>query len=151
VPADHVVPPAAVVDQPGVRDPAHPARLGPPGPPPALARRPDLPARMARPLRPHDGHPSRVGRCRGVTITSDADPGTRAATQPTVDFPPQPTVAERREVGRAARKAVPRSSHAGWKPPADRADPVDLLEAQNADRLSFLAPVRRGRMSASPF
>jgi uncharacterized protein (DUF2252 family) len=78
-----------------------------------------------------------------VTTTDDIAPA--------IDFPTRPTIAERREVGRAARKAVPRSSHAEWKPASDRRDPVDLLEEQNADRLTFLAPVRRGRMSASPF
>ena len=35
---------------------------------------------------------------------------------------------ERRVRGRELRKSVPRSSHATWKPPADRRDPVDILE-----------------------
>jgi uncharacterized protein (DUF2252 family) len=33
----------------------------------------------------------------------------------------------------------------------NRPDPVNLLEEQNEDRLDWLIPVRRGRMSASPF
>nr|MDJ0934288.1 DUF2252 domain-containing protein [Kiloniellales bacterium] len=36
-------------------------------------------------------------------------------------------------------------------PADDRPDPVELLEEQNKDRLEFLVPVRRWRMSASPF
>jgi uncharacterized protein (DUF2252 family) len=61
------------------------------------------------------------------------------------------SVDDRHEQGRAARKAVPRSSHAEWAPPTNGRDPVQLIEAQNADRLAFLVPVRRGRMSVSPF
>ena len=59
--------------------------------------------------------------------------------------------AERRAAGKAARKAVPRSSHAEWSPGPDRPDPVALVEGQNANRLQFLVPVRRGRMSVSAF
>ena len=32
---------------------------------------------------------------------------------------------QRRERGRAARRAVPRGAHAGWAPAPDRPDPVD--------------------------
>jgi len=46
---------------------------------------------------------------------------------------------------------VPRSSHAQWDPPADRPDPVAVLEAQAATRVPELVPVRHGRMLASPF
>jgi uncharacterized protein (DUF2252 family) len=46
---------------------------------------------------------------------------------------------------------VPRASHAVYDPPADRPDPVDLLERQAATRLPDLVPVRYGRMLASPF
>jgi uncharacterized protein (DUF2252 family) len=46
---------------------------------------------------------------------------------------------------------VPRSSHSEWIAPADRADPVDLLEAQAASRVPELVPIRYGRMAASPF
>ena len=61
------------------------------------------------------------------------------------------TVDERRELGREARKRVPRSSHADWLPAPDRADPVDVLTAQDATRLQSLVPIRHGRMSVSPF
>ena len=58
---------------------------------------------------------------------------------------------ERAEEGRSAREAVPRSSHADWFPASDRPDAVELLEQQNETRLPWLIPVRRGRMSVSPF
>ncbi len=58
---------------------------------------------------------------------------------------------ERTEQGKAARKATPREAHADWVAPADRADPVALIEAQNEDRLPFLVPVRHARMGVNPF
>jgi uncharacterized protein (DUF2252 family) len=62
-----------------------------------------------------------------------------------------PSVAERRERGRAARKTAPRSSHGDWTPASDRRDPIDILSGQDADRLGFLVPIRHQRMSASAF
>ena len=61
------------------------------------------------------------------------------------------TPAERRVRGKAARAEVPRESHAEWKPPADRPDPVALLESQGAARVPDLVPVRYGRMMETPF
>ncbi|HEV7773061.1 MAG TPA: DUF2252 domain-containing protein [Conexibacter sp.] len=61
------------------------------------------------------------------------------------------TPADRAARGKAARTAAPRSSHADWITPADRPDPVALLEAQAASRVPELVPIRYGRMSASPF
>jgi uncharacterized protein (DUF2252 family) len=61
------------------------------------------------------------------------------------------TVAERRELGRDARTRAALADHAGWQPPADRGDPVALLEAQDRTREPDLVPVRHGRMMASPF
>ena len=62
-----------------------------------------------------------------------------------------PSPDERRARGKAARKAVSPSAHAGWKPAADRPDPVALLEEQNLRREPDLVPVRHGRMMVSPF
>ena len=59
--------------------------------------------------------------------------------------------AERAAAGKAARSVAPRSSHGEWAPAADRADPVELLEHQAASRVGQLAPLRYGRMLASPF
>ena len=61
------------------------------------------------------------------------------------------TVAERSARGEAARKEVPVSAHADWRPPADRPDPVALLVEQNTTREADLVPVRHGRMMVSPF
>src|SRR6266540_2370797 len=58
---------------------------------------------------------------------------------------------ERTARGKAAREKAPRSSHAGWDPPTDRREPVDLLEEQAVSRVPELVPVRYGRMLTSPF
>src|SRR5213078_4432654 len=58
---------------------------------------------------------------------------------------------ERLAKGRTARDRTPPSSHAGWRPAADRPDPVGLLEEQNTTREQDLVPVRHGRMMVSPF
>jgi uncharacterized protein (DUF2252 family) len=60
-------------------------------------------------------------------------------------------LADRRAAGRELRNKVPRSSHAGWTPAADRPDPLSLLEEQNRSRLAHLVPLRYARMVASPF
>jgi uncharacterized protein (DUF2252 family) len=46
---------------------------------------------------------------------------------------------------------VPRSSHAGFQPSADRPDPVALLQQQAERRDPELVPIRYGRMLVSPF
>ncbi|MFC9330042.1 DUF2252 domain-containing protein [Kitasatospora sp. NPDC057015] len=61
------------------------------------------------------------------------------------------TPQERAARGKAARTTSPRSGHGWFEPPAGRADPVDLLEAQSAERLPELIPIRYGRMTESPF
>lgn len=53
--------------------------------------------------------------------------------------------------GKTLRESVPRESHAGWKRPAKRRHPIDILKASNRDRLPELVPVRYGRMLPSPF
>jgi uncharacterized protein (DUF2252 family) len=53
--------------------------------------------------------------------------------------------------GKALRSRVPRSAHAAWQPPADRADPVTLLEVSSLGRIPELVPIRYGRMALSPF
>src|SRR5690349_13525015 len=62
-----------------------------------------------------------------------------------------PGVDERKARGLEARELTPVSSHIGWRPATDRADPVGLLEKQNATREPDLVPVRHGRMMVSPF
>jgi uncharacterized protein (DUF2252 family) len=63
----------------------------------------------------------------------------------------QPSVDDRKATGRQAQERTPASSHAGWSPAVDRADPVALLEEQNLTREPDLVPVRHGRMMVSPF
>ena len=63
----------------------------------------------------------------------------------------QPAPAERAALGKAARATAPRDSQGMFDPPADRPDPVDLLEQQAASRVPELVPVRYGRMLVSPF
>jgi uncharacterized protein (DUF2252 family) len=53
--------------------------------------------------------------------------------------------------GKAIRDTCPRLNHADWKPPADRVDIIEILEASNKGRLPELIPVRYGRMIPSPF
>lgn len=64
---------------------------------------------------------------------------------------PQETPAERAARGKAARRVVPRSSHAGFEPAGARPDPLDILEGQSVTRVPELLPIRYGRMTESPF
>jgi uncharacterized protein (DUF2252 family) len=61
------------------------------------------------------------------------------------------TVAERAARGKAARREVPRSSHAEFASSSDRPDPIELLERQAQTRVPELVPIRYGRMLVSPF
>jgi len=60
-------------------------------------------------------------------------------------------VEDRLAAGKALRDRCPRKSHALWKAPAKRADPIALLIASSKGRLSKLLPLRYGRMMVSPF
>src|SRR5215469_9636331 len=62
-----------------------------------------------------------------------------------------PSVGERESRGRQARDRTPLSCHSGWRPAADRPDPVGLLQDQDRTREPDLVPVRHGRMMVSPF
>jgi len=91
--------------------------------------------------------------------------GSRAAQGQRVPAPPkhrpEPTIGfflakigspqERREAGKALRDKVPRESHAEWKEPGQRPDPVSILLDTNKGRLSELVPIRHSRMLTSPF
>ena len=72
----------------------------------------------------------------------------KAAAQKVV---PHPTVEERQRKGRVARAETPREQLSGWQPPADRADPVAMLEGQETSRVQELVPVRHARMATSAF
>ena len=62
-----------------------------------------------------------------------------------------PSLRERQAEGRQGAERTPPDSHSGWRPAADRPDPVALLEEQNLTREQDLVPVRHGRMMVSPF
>ena len=56
-----------------------------------------------------------------------------------------------RAAGKALRTDVPRTSHAGWKAPAGRLDPIAVLIESSKGWLENLVPVRYGRMMETPF
>ena len=58
---------------------------------------------------------------------------------------------ERAALGKEARRQSPRSSHAEWAPTDGRTGPVEILEAQAAERLAELVPLRYARMLTTPF
>jgi len=57
----------------------------------------------------------------------------------------------RRAKGKALRRRIPREIHAGWSPPKNRPDPLDLINASNVGRQKEFIPLRMGRLAASPF
>ncbi|QNP71474.1 DUF2252 domain-containing protein [Streptomyces roseirectus] len=56
-----------------------------------------------------------------------------------------------KEAGKGLRRAVPRTAHAGFEADAGRPDVVAVVEESNRGRIAELAPIRVGRMAASPF
>ena len=54
-------------------------------------------------------------------------------------------------MGKALRDKCPRPSHAAWKPPHNRPDPVRLVLKADEGRLPELLPLRHGRTALSPF
>jgi uncharacterized protein (DUF2252 family) len=59
--------------------------------------------------------------------------------------------AELKAIGEGLRNTCPRVSHAEWKPPKNRHDPVRLIEQSDQGRIPELMPLRHGRMLQSPF
>jgi uncharacterized protein (DUF2252 family) len=88
-------------------------------------------------------------RMSGESITSQDASGMVERKPPRVV--PHPSRAERAAKGKAARSVASLASHATFDPPADRPDPVALLEGQAASRVPELVPIRRGRMVSTPF
>lgn len=74
-----------------------------------------------------------------------------ASVQTSSKFEFHPTRAELLHFGKSLRDKCPREDHAVWKAPADRADPIALLEQANVGRLPQLVPIRHGRMLQTPF
>jgi hypothetical protein len=89
-----------------------------------------------------------------VTLTDDQDESQPVPASMRYEHGkvvPHLTVDERVARGKAARREVPRSSHAGFTPGEHRPDPVALLEQQAVSRVPELVPIRYGRMLVSPF
>jgi len=74
-----------------------------------------------------------------------------APDAPESEMPARLTVPDRMARGRAARAAVPRSAHGEFGPSTDRFDPIAVLRAQDASRVTELVTIRYGRMAISPF
>ena len=103
------------------------------------------PARAARPLRTPK-------RKTTVTTPDVADAVWNVAPPSGPVWTARPWVhpQERAEAGKAARKRVPRASHAAFEPRSDR-HPIGILADQEADRLQNLVPLRHQRMAESAF
>ena len=63
----------------------------------------------------------------------------------------QMTRAEQAAAGKKLRETCPRTSHATWKKPANRPDPVELVLSAERGRHEELLPLRHGRMVRSAF
>lgn len=63
---------------------------------------------------------------------------------------PRHTADELTDIGRSARKQVPRRRHAEFSPAPGR-DPLAILAAQATTRVPELVPIRHARMAVSPF
>src|SRR5664279_3693964 len=66
-------------------------------------------------------------------------------------FQAQHSLAELKAMGKALRDKCPRASHAEWKPPHNRPDPVRVVLKTDEGRIPDLVPLRHGRMVLSPF
>ncbi|MCV7424709.1 DUF2252 domain-containing protein [Mycobacterium yunnanensis] len=86
------------------------------------------------------------GATSGHTVLAQADGATyRSLRQQPVSR------AERYALGKSLRKQVPRRTLADWTAPADRPNPVDLINESHRGRVDRLIPIRVGRMVASPY
>lgn len=78
--------------------------------------------------------------------------GTPASLTPLLTADPlTPRAQDRADRGAYLATEVERSWNADWTAPANRKDPVAILEAESAQRIQSLIPIRYGRMLASPF
>ena len=66
-------------------------------------------------------------------------------------FQNRQTRAELIAMGKALRDQCPRTAHAGWHPPSNRPDPLELLVESSKGRIEQLIPIRYGRMMQTPF
>ncbi len=84
--------------------------------------------------------------------TTPATSRSRKAVNPKIPaFEKHLSRTELAAMGKALRDKCPRDSHAVWKPPHNRPDPVSVVLKADAGRLPDLIPLRHGRMVQSPF
>ncbi|MFF9200361.1 DUF2252 domain-containing protein [Streptomyces sp. NPDC014986] len=88
----------------------------------------------------------------GARKEAGADTGSRTRRLPRVPgFAEWPAAGSPKEEGKALRGRVPRSAHATLDLDAARPDAVSAVEESSRGRLPELAPLRVGRMAATPF
>jgi len=75
-------------------------------------------------------------------------PHVTASADSPAELHPEPSARLAR--GRAARAQTPLEAHAALPTPANRPDPVAVLQKQAMSRLADLIPIRNGRMLVSP-
>ncbi len=82
---------------------------------------------------------------------SSADSASRPVPEASTARGARPSRSELIARGEQMRKICPRRSHAIWKAPLNRPDPVQLIEEGDQGRIEQLIPIRHGRMMQSPF
>ncbi|MGW7127208.1 DUF2252 domain-containing protein [Streptomyces bobili] len=91
----------------------------------------------------------------GVGVVSGAESGATEGAGPRLPlvrgFAEWPASGSPKEEGKALRRGVPRSAHAALDLDASRPDAVTAVEESSRDRIPALAPIRVGRMAATPF
>ncbi|MFF8320449.1 DUF2252 domain-containing protein [Streptomyces bobili] len=96
-----------------------------------------------------------VGAGVGVDVVSGAESGATVGAGPRLPlvrgFAEWPASGSPKEEGKALRRGVPRSAHAALDLDASRPDAVTAVEESSRDRIPALAPIRVGRMAATPF
>ncbi len=98
----------------------------------------------------HRGSPSaQQPSLHSIDGETDQPPDRMQSAQP--NAAPVRSVADRVAEGQALRQRTPRADHARWRKGADRANPLDILRAEDEGRIPELVPIRYGRMLASPF
>ncbi|MFN0051407.1 MAG: DUF2252 domain-containing protein [Planctomycetales bacterium] len=75
----------------------------------------------------------------------------QAAIETSPSLQSHPTREELYAMGKSLRDQCPRRGHAMWTAPANRPDPLALIEESNKGRIPELVPIRHGRMLQSPF
>ncbi|MDI6514892.1 DUF2252 domain-containing protein [Streptomyces coelicoflavus] len=95
------------------------------------------------------GDTAGAGGADGVRGAGGAARGGRLPVVP--GFARWPAAGSPKAEGKALRTRVPRSAHAAFDADAARPDAVSAVEESGRGRIAGLAPIRVGRMAATPF